>query len=85
MASGIHSLIDNVDTPESSADQDAWLALSGKLMDQLGKMIPMMEVMKNITDACQLVEATWTALLIHKHALTLDKYVEIERAKHFPE
>lgn len=74
-------MIDNEDSPETSADQDAWIALSEKLMDQLGKMIPMMEVMKNTTDACALVEATWTALAIHKQALTLDKFVELTRAK----
>ena len=93
MASGIYSLntssIDdssnNEDAPDSSADRDAWLALSGKIMDQLSKIIPMMEVMKNVSDMHAIVEASWTAFALHRQAMLLDKVIELELSRSMPD
>lgn len=88
MASGIRSLtqpINNEDTPDSTADQDAWLALTRAMMDQFGKIIPHMELMDNQNEVHALVEAAWTTFALHRQAMILDKYVELELAKTTPD
>ncbi|MDB5310688.1 MAG: hypothetical protein JWO38_4890 [Gemmataceae bacterium] len=66
--------------PETTADQDAWIALWEQIRLRLGELVPLIPAMKP-DEAKQVVDTVLAAQWGHFQALTLDKRVELELAR----